>query len=60
MSSRAANKPGFGFNRGAVNPKIHVGDTAPSNPKDRDLWFDTTASPGTWKWYDEDTSTWKE
>lgn len=58
MISRSARRPGLGEHIGSINPSIHVGDTEPKKPRDKDLWFDTTASPGTWKFYDEATDTW--
>jgi hypothetical protein len=57
-NSRSSRRPGTGVHFGSLNPAIHVGDTSPKNPRDKDLWFDTTASPGTWKYYDLDTDTW--
>jgi len=57
-TSRVGKRPGYNTLRGSTNPKITVNSTAPLNPKHKDLWFDTTASPGTWKWYDADTTTW--
>ena len=38
---RANNRTGFGKNRGAVNPPIHVGDTAPDSPVKNHIWIDT-------------------
>jgi hypothetical protein len=47
--SRASNRVGFGNNRGAGNPKITVSDTAPSSPKNNDIWIDT-ATPAIKIW----------
>lgn len=55
---RNDKRAGFGVLSGATNVRITVGPNAPTNPKDKELWFDTTSSPGTWKWYDKSTSTW--
>lgn len=49
--NRTNKRPGFGALRGANNPRITVGPNAPNNPQPNDLWFDTTASPGTWKYW---------
>jgi len=58
MSSRSSRRPGVSVNRGSLNPKITVSTTAPLNPKNKDMWFDITASPGTWKYYDTATTAW--
>lgn len=56
--SRSSRRPGNGPHFASLNPSIHVGSTQPKSPNDLDLWFDTTASPGTWKYYDANTTTW--
>jgi hypothetical protein len=58
MSSRSSRRPGNGAHIGSLNPSIHVGVTAPVNPRDNDLWFNTTASPGTWYYYNLATVSW--
>jgi hypothetical protein len=42
ITSRVSKRPGYGVNRGATNPKVTVSDTAPLNPRNRDLFLDTT------------------
>jgi hypothetical protein len=58
MISKSSRRPGFGNNFGSLNVPVHVGDTAPSNPVNKQLWFDITTSPGVWKYYDLATVTW--
>ena len=56
---RPNNRPGFGRNRGSINPPIHISSTAPVEPQHKDLWLNTSTSPAVLKWYDSATSTWK-
>lgn len=55
---RGEKRAGFGSLTGATNVRITVGTNSPTNPKDNELWFDTTTSPGTWKYFKKSTSTW--
>jgi hypothetical protein len=58
INSRVSKRSGYGVHRGATNPKLTVNDTAPLNPKNKDLWLDTSSSPAVLKWYDASTTTW--
>lgn len=58
--SRSVRRPGYGTLVGAQNPKITVSATAPSFPKDKELWFDISTAPAVWKWWDAANSIWKE
>jgi hypothetical protein len=37
-------RPGFGAQRGAINPPISVSEVPPINPKYKDLWMGTSDS----------------
>lgn len=41
MASRQSKRSGFGVQRGALNPRVHVGDIAPSSPQSKDVWVDS-------------------
>ena len=57
-NSIVSRKPGYAGNRGAINPKRTISDTAPLYPRNGDEWLDIGASPATNKWWDANTSTW--
>jgi hypothetical protein len=56
---RPNNRSGFGNNRGSTNPPIIISSTAPEEPQHKDLWLNTSTSPGVLKWYDSSSGTWK-
>lgn len=56
---RPNNRGGFGINKGSLNPPIFIGATAPQEPQHKDIWFNTSTSPATIKWYDSASGTWK-
>lgn len=56
MISRSARRPGQGEHIASINPSIWVGTAAPNNPRDKDLWLDT--SDKTWYYYDASSDTW--
>jgi hypothetical protein len=56
---RPNNRPGYSINKGSLNPYIHIGSTAPAEPQHKDLWLNTSTSPGVLKWYDSASATWK-
>jgi hypothetical protein len=39
---RAQNRAGYGSLSGANNPRLTIGAVAPKNPKDKDLFVNTT------------------
>lgn len=52
LGASANTRPGFGVQRGAINPKVTVSGTTPSNPKISDIFVKTSPTPSVQYWWD--------